>query len=91
MPVTFTAVSTGRTYAATVDNISLGGVLLLTDARLADGERLVMNLPIAEDMTVRVEASLVRARDTGEFGVAFISLTDEELDRLTEFVEQRAR
>jgi c-di-GMP-binding flagellar brake protein YcgR len=91
MPVTFTVVSTGRTFAATVDNISLGGVLLLTEAKLEDGDRLVMHLPIAEDMTMRVEASLVRVRDAGEFGVAFVSLTDDELDRLTEFVEQRER
>jgi hypothetical protein len=90
MPVTFTVPDSGRTYAATVDNISLGGVLLLTDAPLADGTRLVMHLPIADDMTMRVEASLVQTRNAGEFGVAFVSLTDDELDRLSDFVEQRS-
>jgi hypothetical protein len=41
-------------------------------------------------MTMRVEASLVQTRNAGEFGVAFVSLTDDELDRLSDFVEQRS-
>jgi hypothetical protein len=89
MPVTFSVPATGQTFTATVDNISMGGVLLLTEAPLAEGTRLVMHLPITEDMTMRVEASLVRSASAGELGVAFVSLTDEELDRISEFVEQR--
>ena len=89
LPVTFVVPETGRTYSATVDNISLGGVLLLTDAPLDEGTRLVMHLPIAADMTMRVEASLVRSSSAGEFGVAFVALSEDELDRLADFVEQR--
>lgn len=90
MPVVITEAATGRSYAATVDNISFGGVLLLTESRLPPGTNLFINLPIAADMTMRLEASLVRTTDVGEFGVAFVSLTDEELDRLAEFFERRA-
>ena len=89
LPVTVTNLDTGRSFAATVDNISLGGVLLLTDASLDEGSRLVMHLPIAADMTMRLEASLVRSASAGEFGVAFVSLSDDELDRLSDFVERR--
>lgn len=90
MPVTFSDSVTGRMYPATVDNISLGGVLLLTEAVLAEGSRVVIHLPIAEDMTMRIEASLVRKTNVGEVGVAFVELTDDELDRLSDFFEQRA-
>jgi hypothetical protein len=90
MPVTFTVLATGHTYPATVDNMSLGGVLLLTEERIAEGTRIVINLPIAEDMTMRVAASLVRTTNVGEVGVAFVSLSEDELDRLADFVEHRA-
>jgi c-di-GMP-binding flagellar brake protein YcgR len=90
LPVSFSDVSTGRTYRATVDNISLGGVLLLTDAQLSEGTQIEIHLPIAADMTMRVEAVLARVADVGEFGIAFLSLTDDELDRLAAFVDQRA-
>lgn len=90
MPVTVTDAVTGRSYAATVDNISLGGVLLLIDSQIAGGTRLFINLPIASDMTMRIEASLVRMTDVGEFAVAFVSMTDDDLDRLADFLERRA-
>ena len=90
MPVTVTDDTTGRSYAATVDNISLGGVCLLIDSHLTEGARLFINLPIAADMTMRIEASLVRTSDVGEFGVAFVALTEGEMDRLSEFFELRS-
>ena len=90
MPVTVYDAVTGRAFAATVDNISLGGVLLLLDDPVEAGSRLFIDLPIAADMSMRIEASLVRSSDLGEFGVAFVSLTDDELDRLSEFFEARS-
>lgn len=90
MPVTVADAATGRSWPATVDNISLGGVLLLLEAQLPAGAHLVLHLPIAADMTMRVEASLVRSSDVGEIGVAFVSLSDDELDRLAEFLERRS-
>jgi len=89
MPVTVSDAATGRSYVATVDNISLGGVCLLIEEKLAAGTRLFIHLPIAADMTMRIEASLVRSTSVGEFGVAFVSLSDDELDRLSEFFELR--
>lgn len=89
MPVTVSDVATGRSYVATVDNISLGGVCLLIETKLAAGTRLIINLPIAADMTMQIEASLVRTTSVGEFGVAFVSLSEDELDRLSEFFELR--
>jgi|SRR5215472_1258013 len=90
MPVTVYDAVTGRAFAATVDNISLGGVLLLIDERIDAGSRLFIDLPVAADMSMRIEASLVRSSDLGEFGVAFVSLTDDELDRLGAFFEARS-
>ena len=90
MPVTVSDAVTGRSYPATVDNISLGGVLLLLDEPLAAGSRLFIHMPIAVDMTMRIEASLVRSSNMGEFGIAFLSLSDDELDRLAEFFERRS-
>jgi PilZ domain len=90
MPVTFSVVATGRICAATVDNISMGGVLLLTDEHLDNGVEIVIHLPIEIDMTINVGATIVRTAEVGEFGVAFIRLTDEELDRISTFVESRA-
>ena len=89
-PVTVSDAATGKSYVATVDNISLGGVCLLIEANLAAGTRLIIHLPIAADMTMRIEASLVRTTSVGEFGVAFVSLSEEELDRLSDFFEQRS-
>lgn len=90
MPVTVLDAGTGRSFPATVDNISLGGVLLLVDAPVESGGRLFIDLPIAVDMSMRIEASLVRSTDLGEFGVAFVSLTEDEMDRLSDFFETRA-
>ena len=91
MPVTVLDAATGRSFPATVDNISLGGVLLLLDESVASGTTLFIDLPIAADMSMRIEASLVRSTDYGEFGVAFVSLTDDELDRLSDFFEARSQ
>lgn len=91
MPVTVIDAASGRGFPATVDNISLGGVLLLLDEQIPAGSRLFIDLPIAADMSMRIEASLVRSTDLGEFGVAFVSLTDDELDRLGEFFEARSQ
>lgn len=90
MPVTFSVRETGRICAATVDNISMGGVLLLTDVQLANDTKVVIHLPIDSDTTINVEATVTRTANVGEFGVAFISLTDDEMERISAFVEARA-
>jgi len=90
MPVTFSVQGTRRICAATVDNISMGGMLLLTDERLANDTAIVIHLPIDSDSTINVHANVARTTAVGEFGVAFISLTDEEMERISSFVELRA-
>lgn len=90
MPVTFSIQKTGRICAATVDNISMGGVLLLTDVQLANDTGIVIHLPIDIDATVNVHATVARTAKIGEFGVAFVSLTDDEMDRIAAFAESRA-
>jgi hypothetical protein len=91
MPVTFTVAQSGRVCAGMVDNISLGGVLLLTDESLDQGERIVIQVPITEDTTVTLEASIVRTSTLGEVGVAFMSLGDEAMQRLAELVDSRSK
>ncbi len=90
MPVTFSVPATKRICAATVDNISMGGVLLLTDEQLDNGTKIVIHLPIDMDATINVDATIVRTAEIGEFGVAFISLSDDQMDRISTFVESRA-
>ncbi|MBV8172497.1 MAG: PilZ domain-containing protein [Candidatus Eremiobacteraeota bacterium] len=91
MPVTFTVAQSGRMCAGMVDNISLGGVLLLTDEQLAHGDRIIIHIPITVDMTVTLEAVIVRTSSLGEVGVAFMSLDDEAMQRLAELVDSRAQ
>jgi hypothetical protein len=91
MPVTFTVAHSGRVSAGMVDNISLGGVLLLTDEPLAHGDHIVIHIPITVDMTVTLEAAIVRTSSLGEVGVAFMSLGDEAMQRLAELVDNRAK
>ena len=90
LPVTLSIKSTGRICAATVDNISMGGVLLLTDVPLANDTEIVIHLPIDVDATINVHANVARTTKVGEFGVAFIHLTDDEMERISTFVESRA-
>jgi hypothetical protein len=90
MPVTFSIPATRRICAATVDNISMGGVLLLTDEQLDNGTEIIIHLPIDLDATINVHATIVRTAEVGEFGVAFIRLLDDQMDRISTFVESRA-
>jgi PilZ domain-containing protein len=90
MPVTFSVQGTRRICAATVDNISMGGMLLLTDEQLDNDSGIMIHLPIDSDSTINVHATVTRTAAIGEFGVAFISLTDDEMDRISTFVELRA-
>lgn len=91
LPVTYSIAGSGRLCAGMVDNMSLGGVLLLTDEPLVQDARITIHIPIALDTTVNIEAAIVRTSHLGEVGVAFISLGEEAMQRLAEFVDQRAR
>jgi PilZ domain-containing protein len=90
LPVEFTIVDEARRCRATVDNISLAGVLLLTDEPLAQGTRVVVHLPAAAGTRIDVNAEIVRTSIVGEFGVAFVSMTEPEIERVTELVERRS-
>ena len=90
MPVTFSVAGSGRLCAGMVDNISLGGVLLVTDELLDRDDRIVIHIPIALDTTMNIEAAIVRTSNVGEVGVAFMSLGDDAMQRLAELVDQRA-
>lgn len=91
MPVTFTVAESGRVCAGMLDNISLGGVLLLTDEPLDHGDRIVIHIPITVDATVTLEAAIVRTSTLGEVGVAFMSLGDDAMQRLAELVDTRSQ
>lgn len=90
MPVTFTVAGSGRLCMGMVDNMSLGGVLLLTDEPLEHDKRIVIHIPIAIDATVNIDAAIVRTSSLGEVGVAFISLGDDAMQRLSDLVDLRA-
>ena len=91
LPVTFSIVDSGRLCAGMVDNISLGGILMLTDEPLDHEERIVIHLPIAGDATINIDAAIVRTSSMGEVAVAFAALTDDAMERLAEFVDMRAQ
>jgi len=90
LPVEFTVVDESRRCRAMVDNISLAGVLLLTDEALAQGTRVVVHLPARGGGWLDVNAQIVRTSVVGEFGVAFVSMTEDELERVTALVEARS-
>lgn len=90
LPVTFTIVASGRLCAATVDNISLGGILMLTEETVDNDERIIIHLPLALDATINIDADIVRTSNIGEVAVAFAALGDDAMDRLAEFVDMRA-
>ncbi len=90
LPIEFTVVDEARRCRAMVDNISLAGVLLLTDEALAQGTRVVVHLPTRGGGWLDVNAQIVRTSVVGEFGVAFVSMTEEELERVTALVEARS-
>jgi hypothetical protein len=90
LPVEFTIVDEQRRCRAMVDNISLAGVLLLTDEPLAQGARIIVHLPSNPDEPLDVQSQVVRTSVVGEFGVAFVSMTLEEIERVTSFVERRS-
>lgn len=79
-----------RRCRAMVDNISLAGVLLLTDEALPQGTRVVVHLPAGEGESLDVQAAIVRTSTVGELGVAFVAMTAEELERVTALVERRS-
>src|ERR1700736_4656926 len=90
MPVTFSVAGSGRLCAGMVDNISLGGVLLVTDEPLDHTDGIVIHIPIAMDTTLNIEAAIVRTSNVGEVGVAFIALGDDAMQRLAELMDQRS-
>ena len=88
LPVEFTIVDEQRRCRATVDNISLAGVLLLTDEPLAQGARIIVHLPSSPGEPLDIQSEVVRTSVVGEFGVAFVSMTLAEIERVTGFVER---
>lgn len=90
LPIEFTIVDEQRRCRAMVDNISLAGVLLLTDEPLAQGARIVVHLPSSPGEPLDVQSQVVRTSVVGEFGVAFVSMTIDEIERVTNFVERRS-
>ncbi len=68
----------------------MGGVLMLTDRALEQGTHVTIHLPIGRDHTANIGASIVRTSSVGEFGVAFFELPEDELERLSAFVEERS-
>jgi len=90
LPVEFTIVDERRRCRAMVDNISLAGVLLLTDEPLAQGARVIVHLPSDPDAPLDVQSQVVRTSVVGEFGIAFVSMTIDEVERVTNFVERRS-
>jgi hypothetical protein len=90
LPVEYTIVEQQRRCSAMVDNISLAGVLLLTDQPLRQGTNVVVHLPSDAGESLDIKAQIVRTSVVGELGVAFIAMTAEEVERVTALVERRS-
>ena len=88
LPVEFTVLPGQRRCRATIDNISLAGVLLLTDEPLENGTRVLMHIPQRSAAVLNMQAQIVRASVVGEFGVAFVSMSEDEIEQLTSLVER---
>jgi hypothetical protein len=90
LPVEFTIVAENRRCRAVVDNISLAGVLILTDEKLEQGTPVIVHLPGGPTGLFDIEASIVRTSVVGEFGVAFGAMSQDEIEWVTSFVENRS-
>ena len=90
LPVEFTIAGENRRCRATVDDISLAGVLLLTDEPLEQGTLIVVHLPSPPERPLDIQAAVVRTSVVGELGVAFIELTESQLEQVSNFVERRS-
>ena len=90
LPIEFTIVAEGRRCRAMVDNVSLAGVLLLTDEPLDQGTAVVVHMPAGKDGALDIPSKIVRTSVVGEFGVAFIGMTEEDVERISKMLERRS-
>lgn len=88
LPVEFTILGEQRRCRATVDNISLAGILLITEEALENGARIIVHMLHGGARSLDVQGQVVRASVVGEFGVAFVALSEAEVEHLTSFVER---
>jgi DNA-binding response OmpR family regulator len=79
----------GTTHFATISNISLGGVLVDSEKPIAMGEiiKLSFFLP-GDDVPITVIGKVVRQAnpDLHAYGCEFLDLSDQQLQRIHEFV-----
>ena len=68
-------------HKAITENVSLGGLKVRTDATLLVGKELDVYFELPNGVAVETRARVVRA-DSGELGLAFVSLDGEAIGAL---------
>ena len=81
-PINLEVEKSGKRTPAVVENVSLGGVLLRTDAALALDESVILEIHAADSPALRLPATVVRFTGSQSYGTAFVSLSEADADRL---------
>ena len=74
----------GKRTPAVVENVSLGGVLLRTEAGLTLRQHVVLDIQAGDAPPLRIPATVVRFTGTQSYGTAFVTLSEADADRLME-------
>ncbi len=80
------AVSTQPDCAATVVNLSLGGMLLQSRTRLSVGDEMGFRLPLPDGEVVSGRARVAREARPGAYGVEFTDLPDDGRAAIGQFL-----
>ena len=85
IPVSIRAEISGK--SALIKDISLGGLGFVTNkVKFNIGDDILVELNVADIGSVKIGASVVRAKDTHEYGAAFLGLSSNAF-RLIETLE----
>jgi len=90
LPVSFTDQRTRVTYRGRIRNIGLGGVLLETAAQLAARDLIALRVSVAGGGT-DIGAVVVRYHREGAFGLAFVSLKQEDQELVERLIAGQGR
>ena len=80
------AVSTQPECAATVLNLSVGGMLLQSRTRLAVGDEIGFRLPLPDGEVISGRARVAREARAGTYGVEFLELDEHGREAVGQFL-----
>jgi hypothetical protein len=87
-PVTFLVETATVRGEGRIENISLEGAAILSDATVSRGEYIAVTITVPNSArTIEVELAPVRWVRPGKFGVEFIRVAQDSQQRLKEYIK----